>query len=114
MDVNTVPASLIALAGTIFGGVGLEITRRWLNRSKEKDDVATAIRTELRAEIVGLKKEIDDLEKELTDWKNRYFTLKEEYLLARVQIESQINEAHKITTDVVPIRLENHDDNQGG
>lgn len=69
---------VFALAGTLFGGAGLEITRRWLTRSKDKDDTATELRKELREELANLKDELNKAENELDTWKERYWKLKEE------------------------------------
>lgn len=77
---------LIALVGTIFGGVGLKITERWLNRAKEKNDTAKQIRDELRTdmatyrqEILNLKAEVDKVEKEVNEWQDKYYELRDRY-----------------------------------
>jgi septal ring factor EnvC (AmiA/AmiB activator) len=94
VTVSDIPSSVIAALGSIGGVIGLEVTRRWLSRSKEKSDVATTIRAELRTEIAGLKKEIDDLEEELTRWKDKYYTLRESYLNAQTFVDQQHKNVH--------------------
>lgn len=73
---------LLALGGTLFGGVGLKTVEAILGRSKRRDDTATAIRTELRQELILLRGEMDKLKTEVTrldgeidKWRSRYFSL---------------------------------------
>lgn len=80
----------IALAGTIFGGVGLEVIRRALAKSKEREDSATALRNELRAELTALKAETAAVEKELDHWKQKYYELYEKYVYIKVQYDAVI------------------------
>ena len=77
---------LIALVGTIFGGAGLKLTERWLNRAKEKNDTAREIRDELRTdmaayrkEILELKAEVDKVENEVNQWQDKYYELRDKY-----------------------------------
>lgn len=70
----------IALIGTVFGGAGLKIIEKGLSRGAHKEEVATTIRKELRAESAGLKEELRVVEKELDQWKEKYFLLLQEYL----------------------------------
>lgn len=72
----------LALAGTVFGGVGLKIIESFLGRNKSKEDVAYRFRDELRAEILLLRTEHDKLQreaaalrKEIDEWRNKYFKL---------------------------------------
>lgn len=101
METSNVTIAVIAALGSLGSTVGLEIIRRWLTRSKEKSDVATTIRAELRTEIAGLKKEIDDLEREVDSWKKKYWDLREEYLDKREQLEREIKEAHAMPTTLL-------------
>lgn len=68
---------VIALIGTIFGGAGLELIKRWLGKAKEEDDTATALRKELRDELRALRQEMNDVEKQVTEWKDRYYEVME-------------------------------------
>lgn len=79
----------IALMGTMFGGAGLELIRRWMDRRARKDDEAAKQRAELRVEIEGLRGQLDKataeehrLEAEIERWKGLYYDQKEEYLKA--------------------------------
>jgi chromosome segregation ATPase len=87
---NEYATPIFALIGTIFGGAGLEIVRRWLNRSKIRDDTATELRKELREELAGLKKELDDVEAELDAWKNRYYDLLQQFVSVKGQLEEAL------------------------
>lgn len=85
----------IALLGTLFGGGGLELIRRALAKSKEKEDSAYAMRTELRNELTSLKAEMLAVEKELDQWKLKYYELFEKYLLVKLQYEEALSELEK-------------------
>lgn len=84
----------IALAGTLFGGAGLEIIRRFMDRKQRNHDYAAAQRAELRTEISGLRVLIDKadvesqrLEAEIERWKGLYYDQKEEYLDAITKLQ---------------------------
>lgn len=81
---------IIALLGTLFGGAGLELIKRWLGKAKEKDDTATQLRKELRGELTSLKKELSDVERELDEWKARYYEVMEKYLTVKIQYENAL------------------------
>ena len=73
---------LYILVGTIFGGVGLKFIEAWLNKGKEKIDLASQIRDELREDIERYKNEVSEYKKEvkeltlsLEDWKKKYYDL---------------------------------------
>lgn len=72
----------IALAGTLLGGAGFKIIEHILGRSKRKDDTATSLRSELRAEVTELRAEADRLRddtdalrKEIDIWRKKYYSL---------------------------------------
>ena len=92
MDFSNSQDALIALFGTIFGGAGLEIVRRVLSKSKEKEDSATVLRNELRAELTALKAEMMTVEKELDMWRQKYYELFEKYVLIKVQYDSVLKQ----------------------
>lgn len=87
MDLSGSQDALIALMGTIFGGAGLELVRRMLAKSKEREDSATALRSELRADISTLKAEFALVEKDLDLWRNKYYELYQTY----IRLETQYN-----------------------
>lgn len=72
----------IALAGTVFGGVGLKVVEHILGKTQRKDTTASAIRTELRldlgsmrTEMEQLRSQVDRLDDEIDAWRTRYFSL---------------------------------------
>ena len=79
--------ALIALIGTIFGGVGLKFLESFINRSKAKDDTATQIRKELRDEIRDMRAELNRLESDVDEWKGKYYTLLEQFIKVKAELE---------------------------
>lgn len=73
--------AVIALIGTLFGGVALKIIEHILNRGKHKEDLATSMRKELREELASVKQELRDESKESEEWKSKYWELKAELLM---------------------------------
>lgn len=65
--------TVIALIGTLMGGVGLKLAEHWLGRNKVKIDDATRLRDELRLEITALRAENKELEAEVDKWKKDYY-----------------------------------------
>lgn len=72
----------LALAGTVFGGVGLKVIESLLGRSSRKDTTAHQFRDELRTELILMRTEMDKLRTELhkldgevDGWRTKYFSL---------------------------------------
>lgn len=87
IELGGVITSLVGLAGVLFGGVGLKVVEAWLNRSKDKDNSQLEMRKELRSEIAtklaeidNLRKQLQEIEDELDQWREKYYTLREEFL----------------------------------
>lgn len=80
--------AVIALVGTLCGGVGLKLTEWLLTRGKTNVEDARAIREELRLQVTSQKAEIDQLEKEVDDWREKYFALLQDYM--KIQTDLQI------------------------
>jgi predicted nucleic acid-binding Zn-ribbon protein len=70
-----VDPTVVALVGTIFGGVGLKLAEHWLGRNKVKVDDASRLRDELRLEITAQREEIKALEAEVDKWRKEYYDL---------------------------------------
>lgn len=70
--------AIIALAGTVFGGVGLKLVENWLGRSRVRIDDAAQIRNELRLEVEALRKENSTLEGDVDKWRESYYNLREQ------------------------------------
>ena len=56
-----------------MGGSGLKFIEGWLNRSKTKDDAASAFRNELREEVKSLRDELRSVEAEVDKWRAKYY-----------------------------------------
>lgn len=65
----------LTLAGTLFGGIGLKLSEKWLGRSKAREDLATNLRTELRSDNTVLRAAVDRLEEEVDEWRGKYYAL---------------------------------------
>lgn len=83
--------TVIALVGTLCGGIGLKVVEHWLGKSKAKVDEATKIREELRVELNSLKDEGRNLESEVDKWKKEYYDLRDKY--------SELNATHKMVLE---------------
>lgn len=89
-------ATWIALIGTVLGGPAVLKMIEWImGRGKNRQDAATAMREELRKESEALKldaanlrEEIRRVEKEMDEWKEKYFTLLQQYLEVKGQLMS--------------------------
>lgn len=76
------------LVGTLFGGVGLEITRNYLSKAQTRKSTDREYREELRldmtslkAEITELKAENDKIEREMMEWIDKFWVLKEKHII---------------------------------
>lgn len=67
-----------ALLGTLFGGTVLAVVNKLLSRNKEKFDLASAIRNEIRKDNVDYRKEIDELNRRIESWQKKYYELEME------------------------------------
>lgn len=65
--------TVVALIGTLMGGVGLKVVEHWLGRNKVKIDDAAKLRDELRLEITALRAENKQLEADVDKWKKDYY-----------------------------------------
>lgn len=72
----------IALIGTIFGGLGLKLTEKWLGRHTD----AIPIRSQLWQEVKDLNERIDKLEEQILFWRGRYYEEQERNAVLRIQL----------------------------
>lgn len=87
----TVP--IIALIGTVLGGVGLKIIEHILSRGKTRDDTASQLRGELRAEVESLRQEIHKVESDVEQWREKYYLLLEQFLVMKLKLEQAVQNA---------------------
>jgi hypothetical protein len=73
--------AVLALIGTLFGGVGIKVVERLLSTGDRLSADAATIRTELWAELNTVRERVDECEKELSEWKQKYFDLYAEQVI---------------------------------
>jgi cell division protein FtsB len=78
--------AVLALIGTLCGGVGLKVAEHYLGRSKVKMDDASRIRDELRLEIAAQREEIKALEAEVNKWREEYYNLRDKYIQLQTEL----------------------------
>lgn len=105
-DTATITA-VITLAGTVFAGAGLRVVEKWLQKAKDKDDTATNLRNELRAELTELKKELTAAEKSIDEWRAKYYDVIEKYIVAKAQLDAVLKllAQHNIAPPDSPVDL---------
>lgn len=81
--------TLIALIGTVMGGVGLKVVEHYLGKSKVRIDDATQIRNELRLEIDALRAENRQLEVEVDKWREDYYNIYRKMINVRTTAQLQ-------------------------
>lgn len=86
--------TVVALIGTIMGGVGLKVVESWLGKNRVKIDDAAKIRDELRLEIGSLKSEITalraenkQLENDVDKWRNEYFNMYADIVAVKTELQ---------------------------
>lgn len=92
MDSGIAKDLVIALIGAVSGGIGVAFVNTFFLSKSKKEDIATIIRDELRADIKEYKDKVDKLQEDLDYWKSRYFSLIE----TLIQKNIPIPEDHKI------------------
>ena len=90
----------LALAGAVFGGAGLEIVRKWLARSKEKDDTATQFRAELREEVKNLREELRKVEDDLDKWRAKYYELMDQFIKVKDELDASLRAINEDTQSI--------------
>lgn len=79
--------TVVALIGTIMGGVGLKITEAWLGKNRVRVDDASKIRDELRLELTALRAENQQLEQEVDKWRADYYQIYAEKIKLATQLQ---------------------------
>jgi ribosomal protein L29 len=86
-------AAALALYGVIFGGVGAKFLELWFGKGKVKEDIAAALRKELRDDIIRYRAVAAEAEKEADELREKYYELQEELATARA---AQALNTHKV------------------
>lgn len=97
---------LWAMLGTLFGGSGLAILNKFLNRGQSRFDMASKIRDELRTdikryqdEVNGYKIETGELRKEVDSWRTRYFDLDRDHNATIETMQDEIDGMKRVLRD---------------
>lgn len=101
----TDPTVLVALIGAVIGGIGLKLLEAWLGRGKEKSDLATQIRDELRKDMLTLRTHFDNCEIEKDKWQDKYWLTVEENAqlkAAQAMINWKMGKLENLVEDVHP------------
>ena len=77
--------------------IGMKLMEHFLLGKKLRLDDATAIRQELRAEVLALRKELDE-------WRNKYYALKEENNKIILENERNKQKMEELLQDVEEMR----------
>lgn len=83
--------ALWALVGTLFGGAGMKIVEAILSRRKGKDDLATSLRNELRADIATLRADLKEESRESEEWKAKYYEAAYSSRIANHKVDAVIS-----------------------
>ena len=92
-----VDPTVVALVGTIMGGVGLKVAEHWLGKGKVKVDDAARLRDELRMEITAQREEIRQLEADVEKWRKEYYDLFQKYMSLETDLKLAL---HNIKQEV--------------
>lgn len=76
----------MALIGVVFGGAGLKLIESIMTRDKDKADVATQFREELRTEVSGLRDELHILDDRLNKSRQMYYTILHAFNMAKGEL----------------------------
>lgn len=78
-------AGIIALIGTVTGGVGVKFVERWLSRAQTRQAGEANMRDELRKEVDSLRAQLNEAREEerrlealVDDWQGKYYDLRDE------------------------------------
>lgn len=85
--------ALVALVGTLCGGIGLKVTEHFLGNKRSRVDDARTIRDELRISVTNQRTEISKLEEERDKYRNDFYDLKEKFIAMQTQLTIAIERA---------------------
>lgn len=84
--IGTLDPTVVAVLGTIFGGVGLKVTEHWLAKSKNRQTEQDSLRQVLRDEIGSLKTELGVVEKDRDRWQKEYYDLRDKWSATNTEL----------------------------
>jgi hypothetical protein len=78
--------AIIAILSALFGGAGLKIVEKLLDKGKSNFDMATQLRSELRSDIDGLRDRLQVVEDEAERWRTKYYDLYEAFMALKIKL----------------------------
>lgn len=87
--------AIIALIGTVCGGVGLKALEHMLSRGRLNRDDASKIRDELRLALKEERTENADLERAVEKWKTAYYDLRDKHIDIQTRLQICLDRVKK-------------------
>ena len=85
-----------AVIAALFGGIGIKVLEKLMNKKSEAFNEAAKLREELRNELVVVRKEADDWQTDADEWRTKFYTKVEETIHLNQQIETLRLEIHRL------------------
>lgn len=89
LDLTTI---IIAISAAILSGMGTAIIAGVNESRKEKNRQAEREQDLLKIELKDLKIELYQLEKALTEWKDKYYTVLQDLIMVKSELENALRE----------------------
>jgi hypothetical protein len=89
LDLTTI---IIASSAAILSGMGTAIIAGIHENKKEKNRQAEREQDLLKIELKDLKIELYQLEKALTEWKDKYYTVLQDLIMVKSELENALRE----------------------
>jgi hypothetical protein len=89
LDLTTI---IIAISAAILSGMGTAIIAGVNENKKEKNRQAEREQDLLKIELKDLKIELYQLEKALTEWKDKYYTVLQDLIMVKSELENALRE----------------------
>jgi hypothetical protein len=89
LDLTTI---IIAISSAILSGMGTAIIAGVNESKKEKNRQAEREQDLLKIELKDLKIELYQLEKALTEWKDKYYTVLQDLIMVKSELENALRE----------------------
>jgi len=83
-------ATWVAIIAAVFGGAGVKMIEKWLNRSTDKEDSGLKLRTELREELERLREELEKTKDDLEEYREKYYKLMDEFSQTKIDLEKAL------------------------
>lgn len=85
--------TVVALIGTLMGGVGLKVVEHWLAKGKAKMQDMANLKADVRATVNDTEarmdramERLDKVEAEVDDWRGKYYSAQEQILVLKAMM----------------------------